>query len=79
MCGTDKVTYPNECEMNMTACVLGDVIRVVHKGKCPEETGKCMGTNMTEHAKFKIYLNLLTTNKNVSCLCFASSGPHNDF
>ena len=55
VCGTDKVTYPNECEMNMTACVLGDVISVVHKGKCLEKTGKCgkyrvktgkcMGTN----------------------------------
>jgi hypothetical protein len=34
VCGSDGVTYENECEMNMTACVIGDWIQVVNQGSC---------------------------------------------
>ncbi|XP_048580646.1 fibrillin-1 isoform X2 [Nematostella vectensis] len=34
VCGTDGISYPSPCEMNLTACVLGDRIAVEYKGRC---------------------------------------------
>jgi hypothetical protein len=34
VCGTDKITYGSRCEMNLTACVLGDIIDVAYSGEC---------------------------------------------
>ena len=40
VCGSDGVTYENECEMNMSACVTGDWIDVVNQGQCLPPTQK---------------------------------------
>ncbi|KXJ11082.1 Carboxypeptidase inhibitor SmCI [Exaiptasia diaphana] len=34
VCGTDRITYPSPCEMNLTACQLGDFIGIDYRGEC---------------------------------------------
>ncbi|XP_038060853.1 agrin-like isoform X2 [Patiria miniata] len=42
VCGSDDVTYPNECELNVQACKRQEVITVVSQGECVECEGvKC--------------------------------------
>jgi len=37
VCGTDSVTYPNECTLNMIACTERRDIDMTHRGVCVDE------------------------------------------
>lgn len=39
VCGTDKKTYPNECELQRTACRRNENTKIDHEGRC-EVVGK---------------------------------------
>ena len=34
VCGSDGITYPNECEMERAACVGGTAITLEYQGHC---------------------------------------------
>jgi hypothetical protein len=40
-CGTDGVTYRNECEMRVAACKSKQFVMVAYKGDCGEYSISC--------------------------------------
>ena len=39
VCGSDGITYPSRCQLDMTSCKLGNTIRMASQGKCEGKSG----------------------------------------
>ena len=65
VCGSDGQTYPNNCTLEVEACVTGKELTVVAMGECGKNTLSYLNYSQPHHpqrsskSKFDKFLNLL--------------------
>eukprot|EP00118_Oscarella_pearsei_P003609 m.15050 g.15050 ORF g.15050 m.15050 type:complete len:563 (+) comp26139_c0_seq1:188-1876(+) len=63
VCGSDRRTYRNKCELNLASCKTGRVINVVSTGPCPLTQVQCLKTTCVSDGV------CVVRQGRISCLC----------
>lgn len=73
-CGTDGITYKNDCELLRTACIIGDItLKKKHDGRCgskPVMTGPPVSSSTTAQPITKIIGNTNLCYQSFALSCF---------